>query len=167
MLVPKWTDDDYRNAFAEGHTRNQYVADLIASWGVWVDCPPLTFAERREDIRLYTNGEKDVITRAGVIEVKGQRRLFTSDVNKFPYETQIVDTVESWDGKTVKPIAYVMVCMQNLECVAIPTKSEPHWTVTKRFDRYKQQEFEFYVVHRRFIRSMDDLRQHLLRHDKA
>jgi hypothetical protein len=87
-------------------------------------------------------------------------------VDKFPYETQIVDTVESWDGKTVKPIAYVMVCMQNLECVAIPTKSEPHWTVAKRFDRYKQQEFEFYVVHRRFIRSMDDLRQHLLRHDK-
>ena len=112
--MPQWNDDDYRKAFADGHERNQYVAKVIESWGVWVDCPPLSFARTREDIRLYTEQEKDVITRAGVIEVKGQRRLFTGDVAAFPYETQIVDTVESWEGKTEKPIAYVMVSLETI-----------------------------------------------------
>lgn len=162
-----WNDEDYRRAFADGHARNRHVAGIIGGWGVWVECPDLSFARSFDEIAEFTRNEKDIITRAGIIEVKGQRRLFTADVSEFPYATQIVDTVESWEGKSEKPIAYVMVCMQNLECVVISTKSQPRWRVERRFDRFKQRQFEFYVADRSCILSMDVLKNHLVKVDSS
>ena len=153
----KWTDTDYRRAFADGHARNAYVGSLIAERGLWVECPPLKFARNYEEIKQFTSEEKDVKTRAGIIEVKGQGRFFTDDVSEFPYDNQIVDTVESWEGKSQKPIAYVMVCMDNKACIVVPCSSHSSWRKKVIHDRKKDQDFEFYVADASVIRPFSDL----------
>jgi len=162
-----WNDTDYRKAFAEGHKRNQYVAGLIAAKGIWVECPPLQFAKNKDEINHFTQNETDVRTRAGTLEVKGQSRLFTWDVGSFPYETQIIDTVESWVGKREKPIAYVMVCNTNMNCVVISTKTQPEWQKRKLFDRLKRRTFEFYVAESGVIVSFASLLTYLNARDKG
>jgi hypothetical protein len=137
---------NYEAAFREGHERNQYVASLITARGIWVECPPLKFASNEAEIVEFTRHEKDLITNAGVIEVKGQGRFFTSDVSAFPYSDQIVDTVESWDGKIKKPIAYVMVCIENGHCVVIPGKTHSDWSVRTIHDKKKDRLIDFYLA---------------------
>jgi len=131
-----------------------------------VECPPLQFAKNKDEINHFTQNETDVRTRAGTLEVKGQGRLFTWDVSRFPFETQIIDTVESWDGKREKPIAYVMVCRKNLNCIVIPTKTQSQWKKKKIFDRLKKKTFEFYVADAKVIVSFDALISHLRVKDK-
>ena len=150
-------DFDYRGAFREGHERNEYVASLISARGLWAYCPPLEFAKSADEIKRFTIYEKDVITRAGTLEIKGQGRYFTWDLSEFQYPTQIVDTVESWEGKADKPIAYVMVCKENLNCVVVPCSSRGSWRIETRYDNLKKKHYAFYVVDSRELRPFSDL----------
>ena len=152
-----WTNSDYRSAFAEGHARNEYVASLLVSRGLWAECPPLRFARNGDEIKKFTADEKDVVTRAGTLEVKGQGRYFTWDLSEFRYPTQIVDTVESWEGKAEKPIAYVMVCKENMNCVVVPCSTRDKWRVETRYDNYKKKNYSFYVVDSSVLRPFSDL----------
>jgi hypothetical protein len=157
-----WTDRDYKKAFTAGHETNLFVAKEIVSWGIWVRCPPLEFASDASKIVEFSRNEKDVETRAGVIEVKGQGREFTGDPASFPYPSQIVDTVESWESKESKPFAYVFVSNKTRQCLVLPTKSRPTWRVERKFDRFKKRSIDFYVVDKGRLCSMEVLRAHLL-----
>lgn len=161
-----WSDVDYRRAFADGHSRNEYVAGLIRGRGLWADCPPLRFARTKNEISDFTHGEKDVVTRAGTVEVKGQGKHFTDDPLSFPYATMIVDTVGSWDGKTEKPIAYVLVCMANSKCLVIPGSTRPQWEPRRLFDHKKEIYDDFYVAPKSCLRSMDDFLAFLERRER-
>jgi len=152
-----WSDQDYKKAFADGHSRNEYVAELLRRRGLWVDCPPLRYARTKSEISEFTHGEKDVVTRAGTLEVKGQGKYFTSDPSSFPFATMIVDTVGSWDGKTEKPVAYVFVCIENNECLVIPGSSRSQWQVKELFDHKKKITDNFYVAPKSCLRTMDQL----------
>jgi len=156
-----WTDRDYRKAFTSGHETNLLVAKEIVTWGIWVKCPSLEFASDSADIARFSKAEKDVETRAGVIEVKGQSREFTGDPDAFPFPSLIVDTVESWVSKETKPFVYVFVSQRTGECLVLPTKSSSAWRVETKFDRLKKRYIDFYVVDKRHLLSMDDLRRHL------
>jgi len=156
-----WTDRDYRRAFTTGHQTNLFVAKEIVTWGIWVKCPSLEFAADASDIARFSKNEKDVETRAGVIEVKGQSREFTGDPESFPYPSQIVDTVESWVSKEVKPFAYVFVSKKTEQCLVLPTKTSATWRIETKFDRFKGRSIDFYVVDKRHLVSMDGLRRHL------
>ena len=162
-----WTDGDYRKAFTTGHQTNLFVAKEIVTWGIWVKCPSLEFASDTADIARFSKNEKDVETRAGVIEVKGQSREFTGDPDSFPYPSQIVDTVESWVSKEVKPFAYVFVSKKTDQCLVLPTKTSPTWRVETKFDRLKRRSIDFFVVDKRYLVSMDGLRRHLEMHENA
>ena len=156
-----WTDRDYRKAFTSGHETNLLVAKEIVTWGIWVKCPSLEFASDSADISRFSKGEKDVETRAGVIEVKGQSREFTGDPDAFPFPSQIVDTVESWVSKETKPFVYVFVSQRTGECLVLPTKSSSAWRVETKFDRLKKRYIDFYVVDKRHLVAMEGLRKHL------
>lgn len=162
-----WSNEDYRRAFREGHARNLHVAGLLLSWGVWVKCPTLRFATDHSEIAKFTTSEQDLITSAGVIEVKGQGRSFSGVPADFPYESQIVDTVESWDGKEVQPIAYVFLSDATKECLVLPTKSRPRWRVETKFDRLKRRNIDFYVAKAEELCSMDQLKAHLISRDEG
>jgi hypothetical protein len=162
-----WNDEDYRRAFQEGHTRNLFVAGLLLSWGVWVKCPTLRFATDHSEIARFTRFEQDLLTSAGVIEVKGQGRSFSGNPAEFPYESQIVDTVESWDGKEAQPFAYIFLSNVTQGCLVLPTKSRPRWRVETKFDRLKRRNIDFYVAQAGELRSMESLRAHLVAHDEG
>ena len=156
-----WSDRDYRQAFTTGHQTNLFVAKEIVTWGIWVRCPSLEFANNSSDIARFSKNEKDVETRAGVIEVKGQSREFTGDPDSFPYPDQIVDTVESWVSKKTKPIAYVFVSKKTEQCLVLSTKTSTTWRVETKFDRLKRRSIDFYVVDKRHLVAMEGLRKHL------
>lgn len=156
-----WTDRDYKKAFALGHETNVFVAQEVVTWGVWVRCSPLEFASNSAEIAEFSRNEKDVETRAGVLEVKGQSREFTGDPSAFPFPDLIVDTVESWESKVPKPIAYVFVSNKTKQCLVLPTKTSAHWRVERKFDRFKKRSIDFYVVDKQHLVSMERLRKHL------
>lgn len=160
-----WTDRDYREAFTLGHETNLLVARELVTWGVWVRCPSLKFASNSSEIAEFSRNEKDIETRAGVIEVKGQSRRFTGDPSAFPYPNQIVDTVESWESKVPKPIAYVFVSYETKQCLVLSTKSSPRWRVETKFDRLKKRTIDFLVVDKEHLLSMERLRTHLESHE--
>jgi len=162
-----WTDGDYRRAFEEGHTRNLFVAGLLLSWGVWVKCPTLRFATDHSEIAKFTRLEQDLLTSAGVIEVKGQGRSFSGNPAEFPYESQIVDTVESWDGKEAQPFAYIFLSDVTKECLVLPTKSRPRWRIETKFDRLKRRNIDFYVAKAEELCSMNQLKAHLISRDEG
>ena len=160
-----WSDQDYKKAFSEGHTRNEYVARIVRNEGLWADCPPLKYAKNKDEIKDFTFGEKDVVTRAGTLEVKGQGKYFTSEPSSFPFSTMIVDTVWSWEGKIEKPVAYVFVCIENNECLVVPGSTKPQWQVRKLFDNKKKITDSFYVAPKSCLRRMDDLLSFLRRRE--
>lgn len=162
-----WSDEDYRRAFRDGHARNLHVAGVLLSWGVWVKCPVLRFASDHREIAEFTRSEQDLVTKAGVIEVKGQGRSFTGEPADFAYDSQIVDTVESWEGKRVRPVAYVFLSEPTKQCLVLPTRSRPHWRIETKFDRLKRRSIDFYVVPGNELRSMDDLRTFLIERDAS
>lgn len=162
-----WSDAEYRRAFADGHSRNEYVAELIAKQGLWVECPPLAYASDKSERSNFTKTEKDVITRAGTIEVKGQGKLFTGDPSSFPFPTIIVDTVSGWVGKMDKPIAYVFVCMENNECLVVPGKSKPSWIVKRLFDNKKKIFDDFYVAPKSSLTTVVKLFEYLRKHEQS
>lgn len=152
-----WTDGDYRRAFADGHSRNEYVALMLREHGIWAECPPLRYASNKSEIASFTTGEKDVITRAGTVEVKGQGKYFTNEVESFPFSTMIVDTASGWDAKREKPIAYVFVSIETMHCLAIPGHTRGEWQKKTLFDNKKKIYDDFYVAPKSCLRTMGQL----------
>lgn len=152
-----WSDGDYRRAFADGHSRNEYVARMIREQGIWAECPPLRYASSKSEIVNFTVGEKDVITKAGTVEVKGQGKYFTDEVESFPFSTMIVDTVSGWNAKSEKPIAYVFVSIETKHCLAIPGYTRNQWQEKTLFDNKKEIYDDFFVAPKSCLRTMDQL----------
>jgi len=161
-----WSDGDYRRAFAAGHSRNEYVARMIRDQGIWAECPPLRYASSKSEIYDFTKGEKDVVTRAGTVEVKGQGKYFTQDADSFPFPTMIVDTASGWDAKADKPIAYVFVSIETNHCLALPGYTRAQWEKKTLFDHKKEIYDDFYVAPKSCLRSMGQLFDFLRKKEK-
>ena len=85
---------DYHKAMAEGHSYNNYVADLLRSFGVPnVDVPEFSIATTHDKIADKTKNEKDIVVDQLVLEVKS-RAISFDGVDDFPHTLILVDTRE-------------------------------------------------------------------------
>lgn len=141
----------------EGHGYNLYVADLLQHFGMpKVDVPEFTIATTHDEIRDKTLNEKDVIVDDLVLEVKSSSRSF-QNVDDFPYNPVIVDTVNGFDSKIIKPFAYVMISQITQGIFVIPVSTKYDWTIQIFYDAQRDIEESFYMVRKRHCRPFIEL----------
>ena len=103
-----------------------------------------------------TINEKDVLVDDLVLEVKS-RNLKFEDIESFPYEKILIDTVDGFDKKAVKPFAYVMVSQITGKMFAIAGASKEHWTVGEIHDPHRNVDYQAYFATKRHCRPFIDL----------
>jgi hypothetical protein len=151
------TKFDYHKAMREGHGYNLYVADLLQHFGMpKVDVPAFTIATTHDEIRDKTLNEKDVIVDDLILEVKSSSRSF-QNVDDFPYNPVIVDTVSGFDSKIIKPFAYVMISQITQGIFVIPVSTKYDWTIQTFYDAQRNIEESFYMVRKRHCRPFIEL----------
>jgi len=148
---------DYHKAMAEGHGYNLYVADLLQHFGVpKVDVPEFTIATTHDEIKDKTLNEKDIVVDDLILEVKSSSRSF-QNVDDFPFNPVIVDTVHGFDSKIIKPFAYVMISQITQAIFVIPVSTKYDWTVQTFYDAQRDIEEQFYLVRKRHCRPFIEM----------
>lgn len=138
---------DYIASMTKGHTYNEYVAEILQSFGIRCSVPQLEIAKSQNDIARFTKNEKDIILDGGeCLEVKSRNLYFTDDPQSFPYNDLLVDTVSGYDAKETKPLAYIFVSQKTKRMFALPTYTSNSWTVQKKFDHERKHEDRFYLA---------------------
>jgi len=148
---------DYHKAMAEGHGYNLYVADLLQHFGIpKVDVPDFTIATTHNEIRDKTLNEKDIVVDELILEVKSSSRSF-SNIDDFPHNPLIVDTVYGFDSKIIKPFAYVIISQKTLNIFVIPVATKYDWSVQEYYDAQRDITERFYMVQKRHCRPFIEL----------
>lgn len=148
---------NYHKAMLEGHGYNLYVADLLSSYGIpGVEVPEFSMASNATEIKDKTMNEKDVIIDGLVLEIKSSSRTFR-DVDDFPHNPLMVDTVNGFDSKVVKPFAYVIISQITHHLFAIPVATKPNWTIRTYYDADRDHEDRFYMVQKRHCRPFVEM----------
>lgn len=155
---------DYIKAFKAGHEYNKKVANYLNEFGIKCHAPDLKIARNSEEIREMTLTEKDIVLDLVdcVLEVKTSSRSFGWDPSKFPYNDTIVDTVNSYESKIVKPAAYILCSQQTGAMVAIPPSTKDRWRVARFYDKKQELYDDFYLIKKEDIASMTSLIDYLL-----
>ena len=156
---------DYIAAFHEGHTYNRRVAKYLRSRGVKCYAPDLQIAQSNEERAIMTRTEKDIIIEGidEILEVKSSSREFSDVPADYPYPTLIVDTVDSYEKKEKKPLAYVLVSKDTDAMITVGGSSKPRWFSRKFYDSKQCLWDNFYLANKSDIKHIEDLVQYLLR----
>lgn len=154
---------DYVQAFTEGHSYNKLVAKYLQKNGIKCHVPDLQIAKTYEERNQLTLTEKDVVldVTGGVLEVKSVRRSFPWELENFNYKDIIVDTVDSYESKVQKPLAYVLYSRPTGAMIAIGPSSKPRWRKATFYDKYQKITDDFYLVDKADIRPMSELIDYL------
>lgn len=148
---------DYHKSFQIGHQYAEFVVDELLMHGVSAELPPLEYAESEADRKRFTLHEKDVITPAGVLEIKSSSRVFTSEPRGYPFKSLIVDTAHGFASKVRKPIAYCMVSQPTLAIVVVPVSTCSEWWQEVLYDKHRQKHDVFLIAPSRVLRSFHEL----------
>lgn len=148
---------DYEASFRLGHQYASYVVDELAKHDVMAELQPLEFAKSVADRHRFTLYEKDVITAAGVLEVKSSSRVFGSNPKDYPADNLIVDTAHGFASKVRKPVAYCMVSQRTGAIVVVPVSSVALWWQDVKYDKQRQMEDVFLMAPKRVLRSFAEL----------
>lgn len=153
---------DYHAAMTAGHGFNEYVADVLTSFGIsQVAVPELELVTDAAAIKEKTKNEKDVLVGDLVLEVKSSSRSFTS-IEDFPHNPLIVDTVYGYEQKTIKPFAYIIISQLTKAMFVIPCGTHSHWEKHEYWDKNRQLVDDFYMVKKSDCRLFIDLVDELL-----
>jgi hypothetical protein len=127
-------DDKFVSRLKTGHQYAEYAAERLTQRGLHVEITPL---EIREDIEARHRFADEFDLRVGeglhIVDVKS-RTLKFSGPGDYPYATAFVDTVSSWERKTHKPCAIVLVSQPTGGLAVIRASTRPQWTRSWRYD---------------------------------
>lgn len=152
----QWSKNDklFRSELLASEKLRVLVAEKLTDAGFSVEMPPMEWRESIKDAHKFKD-QQDLIVEGYVIEVKSRRLNFTCPED-YPYSTAFVETVRSWDQKSVKPAAVILVSTITKDCVVIGRQSEKHWSAEQRFDHIRKIKENFYMVHKDLIISWDN-----------
>jgi hypothetical protein len=121
--------------------------------------PELQIAKNSGERRHMTLTEKDIVLDLipHVLEVKNVSIEFGWDPKDFPFPTTIVDTVNSYEDKQQKPLAYILRSKKTGAMLAVGPSSKDRWGQKSLYDKKQELTDNFYIVNKRDLRSMDEL----------
>jgi hypothetical protein len=134
----------------------EFVAEQIQEVGKYAYATPTKIAESEDDIKDFTENEKDILlSRDRTLEVKSRSFHFTS-VDDYPYETAFVDTVEGWAVKAVKPVAVAVVSQVTGGIVMVPMSSAAVWSQKTVYDSKRGFEVTVLECPRSALKSFEE-----------
>jgi predicted 2-oxoglutarate/Fe(II)-dependent dioxygenase YbiX len=148
---------DYRSSFELGHKYSRLVTQRLQDCGVEAELQPLEFARDEQDRERFTLHEKDIVTAAGVLEVKSSSRVFGDDPFDYPASSLIVDTLHGFNAKVRKPVAYCMVSQATQAMLVVPVSSRHEWWVQNLYDRKREIYDDFLLANKSVLRSFAEL----------
>lgn len=154
---------DYVQAFTEGHSYNELVAQYLRKNDIACTVPALQIAKNSAERDHLTLTEKDITIDGlpDILEVKSARRSFPWSPDDYPYSNAIVDTVGSFESKLIKPTAYVFYSRPTGAMLAVGMSSKDRWVKKRLYDRYQDLYDDFYLVDKSDLRPMSDLIDYL------
>lgn len=139
----------FEQRLREGLPYQEVVRDMLLEQGI----PCIT------DMRVLANrvDECDLDCEGRLVEVKSLSAIFTG-VEDWPFREVFIDTVSTWERKRRERLAIVNISRATAGVAVLfipPTR--PHWYVTRRHDRVRQIDDDFYAVAREHLRPFSDL----------
>ena len=80
-----------------------------------------------------------------------------TDVDDFPHNPLIVDTVYGFDSKIIKPFAYVIISQITHNIFVIPVSTKYDWSIQEYYDSQREITEQFYMVKKRHCRPFIEL----------
>jgi hypothetical protein len=162
-----WFEDDVKffQQLRTGHRYAERVAERLRARGLSAEVTPM---EIRADIHARHLFADETDLRVGNarrrVDVKSRSLVFTGP-HDYPCSTAFVDTVSSWEQKTHKPCAVVLISQPTNGLAVVPRSSRARWTREKRRDRYREILDWFYMVPTRDLATFDAFVAWLKAHD--
>jgi hypothetical protein len=156
-MTPNWSENDdlFFSQLKEGFEWQKLPKLFFELHGLKVEMPELTIRDSIKDAGAYMSS-KDLIVNGHIIETKSRNEAFTYPLS-FPYRTLFVDTVSGFDGKKVKPLAYVFISRPTGCMICLMTSTFSSWTIEEKFDRVRGITDKFYLADRRICSELDEL----------
>lgn len=152
-----WKENDelFFSELKTGHAWQSLPALFFRLNKLHVEIPQLSIRENIEQADQWIQ-TVDLIVEGVHLEVKSRNESFTSPAT-FPYDTILVDTCKSYDTKTKKPMAYIMISRPTGAMLALPSVKPDKWTTCLKYDRVRKIRDKFYLAPRELLRPMDVL----------
>ncbi|MBU2515920.1 hypothetical protein KJ966_31770 [bacterium] len=146
----QWSKNDslFKKELEEGFKYQLQIAEILQSNGIEVSVPKLRFRESIKDITEFSN-EPDLIWGDKIFEVKSRNLSFTN-VDNFPFESILVDTVNGWNSKEKKPDAYLCISKKTNSIICLSGKTFQHWEKKKERDHIRKIEDIFYFAAKKY-----------------
>lgn len=139
-----------------GDSWAEYVANQITEVGKFALATPTKIAQSEEEIKDFTENEKDILlSRDRTLEVKSRSFHFT-DISDYPYATVFVDTVEGWLAKRQHPVAVCVVSQKSGGVVVVPVSSAGMWGRKRVFDSKRGFEVDVLECPKGLLRSFEE-----------
>lgn len=153
----KWSQNDalFLKELEEGHAWQYLPALFLQLHKLEVIVPELKVRDNIKEARKFKD-TVDLLVNGKEIEVKSRNEAFTSP-ESFPYPTVIVDTVNGYNIKEKKPLAYIMVSKKTGSLLYLKTSSPEGWTVEEKFDQTRRIRDKFYMASKSLLQPMDQL----------
>lgn len=156
MTIPWHENDDlFLELLRRGYDWQRYVGMFFKLQGLSVEVPMLTARQNLGDAPLFRD-QFDLRIGGFPIEVKSRSHSFCSP-DDFPFEDAFVDTVDNYDKKEPKPLAYVFVSMVTGGMIALPSEAPTGWKKERHRDNVRGIDDEFYLCDRALLRPVEKL----------
>lgn len=153
------SDSVFIQELRKGHSWQLWVAVLFLKEGFIVEVPKLEIRPGRAKINDYTdNGDISIHVngRRNRFECKSRNLDFNSSED-YPYETALVDRVNTWKRKAdKKPLAVILVSQITGNCVVVPVSTEQKWKIETKRDDIRGYEREYFLVEKNDLKNWDD-----------
>ena len=156
-MTTVWAENDdlFFSQLKEGFEWQKLPKLFFELHGLHVEMPELTIRDSIQNAGSYMSS-KDLIVNGRIIETKSRNESFTYPIS-FPYRTIFIDTVSGFDGKKVKPLAYVFTSRPTGSMICLMSETHNQWQKERKFDRVRKITDEFYVASRTLCVSLDEL----------
>ena len=152
-----WTTKKFRAELMKGYLWQLYIAQILRENGYDVKVPPLTHGNAKD-----FKDEEDILANGKIVECKSRNLDFTS-AEDFPYDTVLIDTVESWETKIRKPVMYVCVSQLTGATIALDVqKNRENWSEVTIWDSVRRFRVHSYEAPRQCWGPLDVIAQRLL-----
>lgn len=156
--IKPWAQNDtlFKKELEIGHAWQDLPATFFRLHGFSAEVTELKFRESISEASKWLDSADLIINNFFILEVKSRNETFTSP-QSFPYQTALVDTVAGYDGKSEKPLAYIMISRPTGAMLCLRSGSSQKWTKQKKFDNVRKIECEFYLCDKKMLQPLDVL----------
>lgn len=154
-----WIEDTqyFKDQCNIGKSFEKLVAEKLIAAGISdVVHEDSGFRKDITEIHKYTKTSGDLKIKGWPFEVKSRTEVFNT-TDDWKYWPMFVDTVSSFDRKTVQPRGYIFISQATGALMGVGVKSKEHWTITKKWDNKRKISEKFYCVDKTYVVNEQDL----------